>query len=111
MREPRANLLDSPSDDHLVSVFTNIINHISGLATTIAHLKRILYDHIDKNLQFLKCLALVGDIRTERQLAKVAKVYNNGDTDIALVMTDADKKNAPCVVFSRYAGRVCAART
>ena len=39
-----------PSDDHLLSVFTNRIKHIPGLATTMAHLKRIPYGHVDKNL-------------------------------------------------------------
>ena len=48
--------------------------------------------------QFLKdaCLAPVEKIRTNRLLAEVAKVYKNGNTDIALVMTNAEKKKAPC---------------
>ena len=80
-----------PSDDHLLSVFTIRIKHIPGLATTMAHLKRIPYGHMDKNTQFLKdaCLALVEEIRTDRQLAQVAKVYKNGGTDIAIVITNA----------------------
>ena len=87
-----------PSDDHFFSIFTNCIKHIPGLATTMAHLKHIPYGHMDKNLQFLKdaCLALVEKIRTDRQLAEVAKVNKNGGTDIALVMADAEKKKAPC---------------
>ena len=77
-----------PSDDHLFSVFTNRTKHIPGLATTMAHLKRIPYGRVDKNIQFLMdaCLALVEEIRTDRQLAEVAKVYKNGGTDVALVM-------------------------
>ena len=52
---------------------------------------------MDKNIQFLKdaCLALVEEIRADRQLAEVAKVYKNGGTDVALVM-EAEKKKAPC---------------
>ena len=100
-----------PSDDHLFSVFTNHIKHIPGLATTMAHLKRIPYGRMDKNLQFLKdaCLALVEEIRTDRQFAEVAKVYKNGGTDIALVMKDAEKKKAPC--FAIRDGKTCAARS
>ena len=66
-----------PSDKRLLSVFTNRVKHIPGLATTMAHLKRIPYDHMEKNLQFLKdaYLALVEEIRTDRQLAEFAKVY------------------------------------
>ena len=36
---------------------------------------------------------LVEEIRTDCQLADVAKVYKNGGTIIALVMTDAEKNN------------------
>ena len=52
-----------PSDDHLFSTSTNRIKHIPGLATTMAHLKRIPYGHVNKNIQFLKdaCLALAED--------------------------------------------------
>ena len=82
-----------PSEDHLFSVFTNRVKRIPGLATTMAHLRRSPYGHMDKNIQFLKdaCLALVEQIRTDRQLAEVAKVYKNGGTDVALVMTEAEK--------------------
>ena len=60
-----------PSDDHLFSVFTNCIKHIPGIATTMALLKRIPYGHMNKNILFLKeaCLALVEEIRMDRQLA------------------------------------------
>ena len=51
------------------------------------------------------CLVLVEEIRTDRQLAEVAKVYKNGGTDIALVMTDAEKKKAPC--FAIRDGKTC----
>ena len=52
-----------PSDDHLFSVFTNRVKHVPGLATTMAHLKRILCGRKDKNIQFLKnaSLAFVED--------------------------------------------------
>ena len=98
-----------PSDDHLISVFTNRIKHIPDIATTMAHLKRIPYGHMDNNLQFLKnaCLALMEEIRTDRQLAEIAKVCKNGGTDIALVMTDTEKKKAPC--FAIRDGKTCAA--
>ena len=54
---------------------------------------------MDKNLRFLgdTCVTIVEEIRTDRQLAElaeVAKVNKNGGTDIALMMTDAEKKNA-----------------
>ena len=67
------------------------------LAGDILIVKRILYGHMYKSLQFLKdaCLALVEEIRTDRQLAEIAKVYQNGGTDIALVMADAGKKKTP----------------
>ena len=39
-----------PSDDHLFSVFTNRVKHIPSLATTIAHLRRTPYGHMDNNL-------------------------------------------------------------
>ena len=99
-----------PSQDHLFSVFMSRVKHIPGLATTMAHLKRIPYGHADKNLQFLKdaCTGLIEEIRTERQLAEVAKVYKNGGTDVALVgMTEAEKKKAPC--FALRDGKPCAA--
>ena len=102
-----------PSDDHLVSVFANHIKHILSLATTIAHLKCILYGHMKKNLLFLKdsCLALVEEIRTDRLIAEVAKVYKNGGMDIAPVMTDVEKKKAPCFAIrdgkTRAAGSSC----
>ena len=48
-------------------------------------------------------------IRTDRQLAEVAKVYKKGGTDIALVMKDAEKKNAPC--FAIRDGKTYAARS
>ena len=99
-----------PSQDHLFTVFMSRVKHIPGLATTMAHLKRIPYGHADKNLQFLKdaCTGLIEEIRTDRQLAEVAKVYKNGGTDIALVgMTEAEKKKAPC--FALRDGKPCAA--
>ena len=99
-----------PSQDHLFSVFMSRVKHIPGLATTMAHLKRIPYGHADKNLQFLKdaCHGLIEEIRTDRQLAEVAKVYKNGGTDVALVgMTEAEKKKAPC--FALRDGKPCAA--
>ena len=85
------------SDDHLFSVFANRIKHILGLATT-PQLKRTPYSHMGKNLQFLRdaCLALVEEIRMDRQLAEVANVYKNGSTVIALVKIDAEEKKAPC---------------
>ncbi len=99
-----------PSQDHLFTVFMNRVKHIPGLATTMAHLKRIPYGHADKNLQFLKdaCHGLIEEIRTERQLAEVAKIYKNGGADVALVgMTEAEKKKAPC--FAIRDGKPCAA--
>ena len=87
--------------DHLFSVFTNRIKHISDLATKMVDLKRIPCDLMDKNIQFLKdaCLALVEVIRTDRQLAEVAKVYKNGGTGVALVVTQVEKKRVPCFVI------------
>ena len=52
-------------------------------------------------------MALVEEIRTDRQLTEVAKVSKNGGTDIALVMTDAEKKKAPC--FAIRDGKTCTA--
>ena len=64
---------------------------------------------MDKNLHFLKnkCMALVEEIRTDRLLAKVAKVYLNRGTDISLVMTDAEKKKFLC--FAICDGKTCTA--
>ena len=96
-----------PSADHLFSVFMSRVKHLPGLATTMAYLKRIPYGHADKNITFLKdaCVGLIEEIRTERQLAEVAKVYKNGGTDVALVMTEEQKKKAPC--FKLRDGQKC----
>jgi hypothetical protein len=99
-----------PSPDHLFSVFMSRVKHLPGLATTMAHLKRIPYGHPDKTLTFLKdaCNGLIEEMRTERQLAEVAKVYKNGGTDMAMIgMTDEQKKRAPC--FSLRDGKTCTA--
>ena len=102
-----------PSDDHFCIVFTCRIKHIRGLATTVALLKRIPYDRVDKIIQFLKVssLALVEEIRTDRQLAEVAEVYRNGVKMVALVMTEAEKKKAPSFAIRdgrpRAAGSSC----
>ena len=43
----------------------------------MAFLKSILYGHMDKSLQLPKdaCLALVKEIRSNRQLAEVPRIY------------------------------------
>ena len=62
---------------------------------------------MNKNIQFLKdtCLALVEEIRTDRRLVEIAKVYKKEGIDVALVMTEAEKKKAPC--FATRDGKPC----
>lgn len=98
-----------PSQDHLFTAFSSRVRHLPGLATTMAHLKRIPYGHPEKTYAFLKeaCHSLVEELRTERQLAEVAKVYKTGGAEHALVMTDAEKKKAPC--FALRDGKTCPA--
>ena len=99
-----------PSQDHLLNVFMRRVQDIPGLATTMANLKRIPHGHANKNLQFFKdaCTGLMEEMRPERQLAEVAKVYKKGGTDVALVaMIEAEKNKAPCIAFRD--GKPCAA--
>ena len=62
-----------------------------------------------KNLLFLRdaCLVFLEKIRTDRQIAEVAQIYKNENTDVALVVTDAEKKKAHC--FATCESKTCAA--
>ena len=103
-----------PSQDHLFTAFTNRVRHLPCMAVTMAHLDRIQHGHPDKNYEFIKgaCHSVVERIRSDKQLAEVAKVFKSGGADHALVMTDAEKKKAPCFLVrdgkSCTAGAKCA---